>query len=310
MTTSNMIAIGVINANFGVAPTASQIAAGGGAVFYDVTATTRVYYVIKPDLSGFVVFGGSGGGVSQYTSLTDAATANLPGVNAPLAAALAKVIGVPQNWDGTTPALASGVNPIAFGTNAYIYTGSGSPTLDGNTFATGDMALFSTSLSAFTKVIFSGAFLGTFANTAALPAAAQNTGNLALIGTVFWLSNGAAWISIISSAQVGVTGGVAPNGDTVQISGNVTISPANANAATYNGKTLEFTGAFTVTLGVGLPNDFGFNAIPPASGNASIASDGTTTINGTTSTIARGFATYTMFFVQQRNTNRNAYLAN
>jgi Collagen triple helix repeat (20 copies) len=100
--------------------------------------------------------------------------------------------------------------------------------------------------------------------------------------------------------------GAAATVGVAQITGNVTIT--TANQATYNGQVLEFTGAFTVTISAGLVNDFGFAAIPPATGNATIASDGTATLNGATTSITRAAAGNSMFGVQQRASNRNAYV--
>jgi hypothetical protein len=112
----------------------------------------------------------------------------------------------------------------------------------------------------------------------------------------------------IPTTQKGATSGVAPNSDTIQITSSVVISVANANAATYNGKVLEFTGAFSVTLGAGLPGNFGFGYIPPATGNASFISDGTTLLNGATTTLTRSAAQVVMGAVTQRNTNQNSYV--
>ena len=98
----------------------------------------------------------------------------------------------------------------------------------------------------------------------------------------------------------------APAGNTVQITANVTINAANAT--TYNGQILEFTGAYTVTIDAGCPANFGFAGIPPATGVASIASDGTTLLNGATTTITISAASYVMFAIAQRNTNANSYV--
>lgn len=247
-------------------------------------------------------------GVLATTDLTDVAAA----ITTPLAGKLSNALA----WTGTVPALVSSTSPVAaFGSNAFVYTGAGGAVLDGQTYATGDLALWNQGgTGTFTKVPAGGAYLGIFANTGALPTASTNTAAFACVGAsapyAFWTSNGTAWVQELTTAQVGVTSGVAPNSDTVQITGNVTISVANANAATYNGKVLEFTGAFTVTLGVGLPTDFGFGAIPPSSGLATIASDGTTTLNGSITSVTRSPGSYTLFAVVQRSTNRNQYVVN
>jgi hypothetical protein len=109
-----------------------------------------------------------------------------------------------------------------------------------------------------------------------------------------------------ATATTTALAGKAPAVTTVQITANVTIT--TANQATYNGQVLEFTGAFTVTISAGLVNDFGFAAIPPSTGNATIASDGTAQLNGATTSITRAAASYTMFGVQQRASSRNAYV--
>lgn len=99
--------------------------------------------------------------------------------------------------------------------------------------------------------------------------------------------------------------GVVPS-TTAQISANTTITALNAS--TYDGQTLEFTGAFTLTISAGLNNNFGCAIIPPASGNASIASDGTATLNGATTTLTRAAAGNAMVAITQRASNRNAYV--
>lgn len=59
------------------------------------------------------------------------------------------------------------------------------------------------------------------------------------------------------------------------------------NAPVFNGKTLRFEAAYTLTLAAGLPPGFNFAYVPPASGNASFASDGTVLFNGATTTITK-----------------------
>lgn len=78
---------------------------------------------------------------------------------------------------------------------------------------------------------------------------------------------------------------VAAAGEPVSIAASLTIS--NRNADLYNGRTLVFSAAFTVTLDPTLPSGFGFTAIPPASGSASIAAGSGVTLNGAASTITR-----------------------
>ncbi len=87
-------------------------------------------------------------------------------------------------------------------------------------------------------------------------------------------------------------------GGSVSVSGDVTINSANAN--TYNGMTLIFSAAATVTLAAGLPENFGFVVRPPASGNASIASantGGLPTLDGATATLTRALAGNKLFAV-------------
>jgi hypothetical protein len=93
---------------------------------------------------------------------------------------------------------------------------------------------------------------------------------------------------------------------TVPVSSNILIN--TSNQSTFNGKILEFTGTFTVTIGGGLEDDFGFAVIPPNTGTVTIVSDGTTTLNGSTTSVIRSSPTYTLFGVQQRASNRNAYI--
>lgn len=74
----------------------------------------------------------------------------------------------------------------------------------------------------------------------------------------------------------------------VAITAALTITPANA--AQYDGKTLVFASALTITLSAGLPSSFGFAAQPPASGNASIAAGAGVTLNGAGTTLTRAAA--------------------
>ena len=82
----------------------------------------------------------------------------------------------------------------------------------------------------------------------------------------------------------------------VTIAADVTITADNA--ATYNGHTLVWSAAATVTLSNGLPLGFGFAGRPPASGNASVAVTGGPTMDGATSTITRTLAANKLFAVQ------------
>jgi hypothetical protein len=71
---------------------------------------------------------------------------------------------------------------------------------------------------------------------------------------------------------------------------NITASRAVTDAD--DGKTLIFTGAFTLTIGVGLKVGFGFAAKPPGSGNATIAFSGGATGNGGATSITRSGTSY------------------
>lgn len=87
------------------------------------------------------------GGISTLSSASDYTTALVTPLNAKL--------NIAPGWDGTTPALASGVNPITagFGSNAFVYNGGGtSPALDGVTGVNGDTFIFGFGgLSTWTK---------------------------------------------------------------------------------------------------------------------------------------------------------------
>lgn len=87
----------------------------------------------------------------------------------------------------------------------------------------------------------------------------------------------------------------------VIVGADVTISKTNAE--TYNGKTLNFSTAATLTLTTGLPPGFGFAVIPPAAGNASIAVSGAVTINGAGVTLTRDAAGNIIFAVVQSGPN-------
>lgn len=102
---------------------------------------------------------------------------------------------VPVSWNGTTPALVSSTNPLpSFGSNAFVYTGAGGAVLDGQTYQTGDEAVWNG--TTFTCVRLGGGFVGTYASTAALQTAypaASNPACIALVAGVIYISNGTAW---------------------------------------------------------------------------------------------------------------------
>lgn len=109
---------------------------------------------------------------------------------------------------------------------------------------------------------------------------------------------------IAAARFASLTGAIAQPSDTVLISANVSIDLTNFGL--YNGRVLELSAAFTVTITAGLPDNFGFALIPPTTGNASIAFTGTTG-NGASTTITKA-ASDVMSVVVQRNSSRNAYV--
>lgn len=294
--------------------TGATAAAATAAANAQTTASAAVPSTQKGAANGVATLGsGSKVPVPQLTGqlattdLTDGAALNT---------AVANKQSIALSWNGTTPALSSGTNPVTagFGSNCFVYTGSGtSPTLDGLSGVNGDLFIFAG--AAWTKVSLGGGYVGSYSSTANLQTAypaASNPACIALVTGVIYISNGTAW-QIKVQASTDLSDGATLNAQiatntaaAVQITGNVTIT--TANQATYNGKILEWTGAYTVTVSAGLANDFGFAGIPPASGNASIASDGTAQLNGATSTLTRAYATNPMFTVTQRGSNRNQYV--
>lgn len=107
-----------------------------------------------------------------------------------------------------------------------------------------------------------------------------------------------------------VTGDDDPGFPSVQpilIGADITITARSANQ--FDGATLEFAGAYTVTLGLGLPAGFGFAAIPPASGDATIASGhASVLLNGATTSLTRAAASNAAFSVMQRASDANSYV--
>jgi hypothetical protein len=163
----------------------------------DTLAVTSIRGAVVYTISTYIPPATGGGAFSTITGH--------PTDNSELATELQSLLNIPPSWDGSTPALASGVNPITagFGSNAFTYTGVGtSPALDGYTYVNGETAVFGWGgINAWTKFSPGGAYLGSFANTGALPTASLNTGNFALVGTVFYQSNGTAW-ALMGGASV------------------------------------------------------------------------------------------------------------
>jgi hypothetical protein len=295
-----------------VAMQAATTAAALAASNAQATATAAIPATQKGAASGVASLGSDGKVVqAQLTNkialsdLTDGATQ---------AALIASKQSIPLNWNGTTPALVSSTNPVpSFGSNAFIYTGAGGAVLDGQTYQTGDVAVWNGTV--FAKEVFGGGYLGTAASPSALQTAfpaATYPACVALISGVLYFSNGTAWVKSVT-ASTDLSDGATLNTQittntaaAVQITGNVTIT--TGNQATYNGKILEWTGVYSVTINAGLANDFGFVGIPPASGNASIVSDGTTLFNGATTSQTRSAAGQSMFSVTQRASSRNSYV--
>lgn len=110
-----------------------------GIVVDSVTGAPTIVTINPADGSVVQTIVGSGGG-GAFATIT-----GQPTDNANLATVLNAKLNIAPGWDGTTPALASGVNPITagFGSNAFVYTGAGtSPALDGVTGVNGDTFIF------------------------------------------------------------------------------------------------------------------------------------------------------------------------
>jgi hypothetical protein len=208
-------------------PSASDIALSGDFFLY--TDPTQRYVVNAGGTAYALEAGGGGGGPSALAVATDLGTFDLASNNPSVAAvkataaanttALAAKQGLPQTWTGTTPALASGMAPTAFGTNSFIYTGAGGAVLDGNTFQTGDEAVWNG--TAWTKIVLGGGYLGSFASGAAVQAAypaASNSACVALVAGVPYISNGTAWGTLVGAqgpaGAAGAAGAAGPTGAT------------------------------------------------------------------------------------------------
>lgn len=116
-------------------PTSADIAIFQGVFYLDTDPTQK--YVVNAAGTAYVTQGNGSGAFSGITGQ--------PTDNANLSTALNAKINIAPGWDGTTPALASGVNPITagFASNAFVFTGAGtSPALDGQTGIAGDTFIF------------------------------------------------------------------------------------------------------------------------------------------------------------------------
>lgn len=92
----------------------------------------------------------------------------------------------------------------------------------------------------------------------------------------------------------------------ILISSNMVINSRNVNI--YDKQILEFSAAFTITIDAVAHFGFGFTVIPPASGNASIATTGGVLLNGAGTTITRAAAGNQTFSVIQRASNQDSYV--
>jgi len=267
--------------------------------------TTNLVTPLAGKVSSSLV--GAASGVASLDSGGKVPVAQLP-------AAVQGALNYQGSWNATSnsPTLVSST-----GTKGTFYTvgTAGTTALDGiSQWNVGDHAAYNGTVwekfdGVASEVISVAGRTGvvTIATTDLTDVASAITTPLATLNTAV-ASNTTAIATKVSTSSIGISGGVAPNGDTVQITGNVTIT--TGNQATYNGKLLEWTGAYTVTISAGLATSFGFAGIPPSSGNATIASDGTALLNGSTSSTNRSNVSYTMFAVAQRSTSTNSYVIN
>ena len=92
----------------------------------------------------------------------------------------------------------------------------------------------------------------------------------------------------------------------VLVSQAIVITPANQHV--YNGATLEFTAAATLTLSAGLRDGFALSCIPPVSGNVTVASAGGTLLNGGTGSLTRAAAQNAVFAILKRASVTDSYL--
>lgn len=219
----------------------------------DVLSITAMRGSVVYTISTYVPSGGTG--ITTLATATDYTTN--------LVTPLAGKIGVPQGWDGTNPALVSSTNPVpAFGTNAFIYNGATSATLDGLTFNPTDMALFVGGV--YTKIILGGGYVGSFATAAALQTASPAASNPACTAIVtggptpgFYVSNGTAWamtdgatLSASIAANAAAIAGKEPI-TTIGTTGNQTLTAAQ------NNQVIPTSGASVITVNTGLGVGFG-----------------------------------------------------
>src|ERR1700757_1409537 len=217
-------------ATTGALPKAFPAASNTGSLALVGSSAPYTQYISNG--SAWVPFSTGGGGTLGFISGTISTQSDL-------SSALNTKQNVPSSWDGTTPALTSSVNPIPlYGSNAFTYTGGGGATLDGFTFQTGDLALWTG--SAFTKIVLGGGYVGTFASPAALQTAypaASNAACIALVNSVIYTSNGTSWLTKAAIPTA--------------------ISTGTTLLDTYDCANLVCTSTPALTINSGLKNGFG-----------------------------------------------------
>lgn len=216
------------------ARTAAQLA--GVPLAGDISMDSDVYldtdpsqrYVVNAAGTAYVQeAGGTGGAFSGITGQ--------PTDNANLASALKAKLNLSLGWNGTTPALASGTDPITagFGSNSFIYTGAGtSPALDGVTGVNGDVFMFGVGGSSTWSV--------TPKHDPALPAA--NVVGLAASATTDTTN-----ASNITSGTLPVAQTAALTGDVTKAAGSAATTIAQT-AAALNTQTLNSQTGTTYTF--------------------------------------------------------------
>lgn len=178
--------------------------------------------------------GGGGGGATTLSALTDIAsydlgsnntyvaaikaTANAAATASALAAtnsnvsanttAIANKINVPAGWNGTTPALSTGTNPVTagFGSNSFIVTTANSTTLDGiSSWALNDIAIFGAAgTSTWSKIAAAGT-LASLTDIASYDLGTNNTAVAAIKAT----ANAAATQSALNTTNANVSANTA-----------------------------------------------------------------------------------------------------
>lgn len=106
----------------------------------------------------------------------------------------------------------------------------------------------------------------------------------------------------------GPQGPAGPQGDSAPLTVPTVIVNSSRNLAeTDNGKLLEVTATATLTVpNSGLSADFSV-AVMPITGTTSVATAGTPTLNGATTTLTRAASSNPMFVIQRRASEANGY---